>query len=180
MGFSCKIKVKNNFKKIDKHSGKILNVTKESVEDILQNIQVTAIKLERGHNSNGILAEIVDFSKKEVKGKVYAKPEEFMIQDGVSYLFFEYFGTGAYAEQPHIGKTKHFKESGYTEWYIPVKKVKRTLNYPIVTIGDCDFYVATGTKANHFLTDSEFKTRQENVENVKRKIEQMLKEVTNG
>lgn len=84
---------------------------------------------------------------------------------------------GQFAEQEHIGKTKHFIKSGYTEWYIPVNKVSRTLSYPIVTINEKQFYVAVGLKPNHFLGDAEFKSRNENVEIAKKKLEEMMKEV---
>lgn len=73
-----------------------------------------------------------------------------MTENGQSYLWFEYFGTGQYAEQEHIGKTKHFIESGYTEWYIPIDKVGRTLNYPIITISGKQFYVAVRNKSKSF------------------------------
>ena len=76
----------------------------------------------------------------------------------------------------HIGTTKHFIESGYTEWYIPVNKVGRNLSYPIVTISGKQFYVAVGSKANHFLGDAEFESRNENVEKAKNVLEKMLKE----
>ncbi len=94
---------------------------------------------------------MIDLSTKQIKGKVYAKPEEFVADNGRSYLWFEYFGTGRYAEQEHIGTTSHFIESAYTEWLIPVSKVGRSLNYPIVTINGSQFYLAHGSKANHFL-----------------------------
>ena len=70
-----------------------------------------------------------------------------MTENGQSYLWFEYFGTGQYAEQEHIGKTKHFIESGYTEWYIPIDKVGITLNYHIITISGKQFYVAVRSKS---------------------------------
>lgn len=56
---------------------------------------------------------MIDMSTKEVKGKVYADSSKFMTEKGESYLWFEYFGTGQYAEQNHIGKTKHFIESRF-------------------------------------------------------------------
>ncbi len=174
--FKCEIKVKNNFKGIKKIQDNLPKVVKESVEDVLKNLQTTAIRLENGHNSQGILVELVDTSTMKVKGKVYADPNLFM-SNGQSYLWFEYFGTGGYAEMEHVGKTEHFIESGYTEWYIPVSKVGRTLSYPIVTLGNKEYYVATGAESNHFLGDAEFKTRNENVEIVKKKIEKMFKEV---
>lgn len=100
-----------------------------------------------------------------------------MAEDGQSYLWFEYFGTGKYAEKEHIGKTSHFIESGYKEWYIPVNKVGKTLNYPIITIKESQFYVATGSKANHFMSDASFESRNENIETTKKKLKEMLKEV---
>lgn len=120
---------------------------------------------------------MIDMSTKKVNGRVYADPSKFMTENGQSYLWFEYFGTGQFAEQEHIGKTNHFIESGYTEWYIPVNKVGRSLNYPIVTINKQQFYVAVGAKANHFLGDAGFKSRNENAEIVKKKLDEMLKEI---
>lgn len=133
--------------------------------------------MKNGHKDNGIIVEMIDMSTKEIKGRVYADPSKFMTENGQSYLWFEYFGTGQHAEQNHIGKTRHFIESGYTEWYIPVNKVGRTLSYPIVTINNNLFYVAVGSKANHFIEDAEFESRNENVEIAKKKIDAMLKEV---
>lgn len=177
MKFDCKINVKHNFKNINAIVQRLPKVVNKFTEDILKNIRGYAIRLEKGHNEEGILIEMIDMSSKEVKGRVYADPSKFITENGQSYLWFEYFGTGQYAEQEHIGKTKHFIESGYTEWYIPVEKVGRGLNYPIVTISGKQFYVAIGAKANHFMTDAEFKSRNENLDIVKKKIDEMLKEV---
>lgn len=110
---------------------------------------------------------------------MYADPSKFM-SNGVSYLWFEYFGTGAMAEMPHVGKTKHFIDSGYTEWFIPVSKVEKPLGYPIVEIQGIQFYIARGVKANHFMGDASFESRNENMEITKKKLEQMLKEVCNS
>lgn len=173
---NCSIKVKHNFKNIKAISNKLPQIAKEITEEVLKNIQGYAIRLEKGHNEDGILVEMVDMSTQEVKGRIYADSSKFMTENGQSYLWFEYFGTGQYAEQDHIGKTKHFIESGYTEWYIPVNKVGRSLSYPIVTINGKQFYVAVGSKANHFLSDAEFKSRNENEEIAEKKINAMLKE----
>ena len=120
---------------------------------------------------------MIDMSTQKVKGRVYAKPDEFIGANGESYLWFEYFGTGSKAEMPHIGNTKHFIDSGFTEWYIPVNKVDRALNYPIIVINEQQFYIAHGTKANHFLSDGEFQARNENKDLVSKKIQEMLREV---
>lgn len=110
MKIECKIKAKYNFKKLNAIIDKIPQAIQESIEDIIKNIQGYAIRLEKGHNSEGILCEMIDMSTKEIKGKVYADPSKFT-SNGQSYLWFEYFGTGQYAEQGHIGKTQHFIES---------------------------------------------------------------------
>lgn len=177
MKINCEIKVKHNYKKINDIIKKIPESSKKITIDVLKNIQGYAIKLEKGHKSEGIIVELIDVKNGKVKGKVYADPSKFITESGQSYLWFEYFGTGEYAEKEHIGKTKHFIETGYTEWYIPVNKAGRKLNYPIVTINNVKFYVAVGTKANHFLGDAEFESRNENIEIAKKCLEEMFKEV---
>ena len=174
---SCDIKIKHNFKNINAIIQKLPQTAKIITEDILKNIQGYAVKLEKSHKEDGIIVEMIDMSTKEVKGRVYADPSKFMTKNGQSYLWFEYFGTGQWAEQEHIGKTKHFIESGYTEWYIPVNKVGRSLSYPIITIKGKQFYVAVGSKANHFIADAGFQSRNENAEIVKKKLDEMLMEV---
>lgn len=176
MSIKCEVKVKHNYKIIENVLKELPKVIEKSVEEVLKNIQTTAIKLERGNNESGILVELIDTSTMQVKGRVYADPKQF-IANGQSYLWFEYFGTGQFAEQDHIGTTKHFIESGYTEWYIPVNKVDRKLNYPIKTINGKDFYIAHGAQGNHFLEDSEFQTRNDNIEIVKKNLDTMFKEV---
>lgn len=166
-------KAKYGFKRIDALIKRLQGDI--GIEEVLKNIRGYAIRLERGHNEEGILVEMIN-SQGEVKGRVYADPSQFM-SNGVSYLFFEYFGTGSKAELPHVGKSKHFMESGYTEWFIPVSAVEKKLNYSVVTIQGFDFYVAHGVSANHFLEDAEFHTRVENKEIIKNKLEAMFKEV---
>jgi len=178
ISFKCKIKGLDNLeKKVNKIVKELPKKVEESIEDILKNIQGYAIRLEKAHNEDGILVEMVENSTMEVKGRVYADPNKFITDSGKPYLWFEYFGTGQYAEQDHIGKTKHFIESGYTEWYIPVHKAGRKLNYPIVTINNIKFYVAVGAKGNHFIEDAEFKTREENKKIAKKKLDSFFKEV---
>ena len=174
MEIKVDIKAKYNYKRIEEIKKRLIQSV--GVEEILKNIQGCAIKLEKGHNSDGILVEMVEGSTGKVKGRVYADPNKFM-SNGQSYLWFEYFGTGTMAEQPHIGNTKRFLESGYTEWLIPVNKVERALNYPIVTINQQQFYLAHGSKSNHFMGDAEFKTRNENLNTIKKSLHSMLMEV---
>ena len=169
--FSCKVKVKYNYKKFGEITKKLSSTISTGIEDVLKNIQVYAIRLEKGHHEDGILVEMVDTSTMEIKGRVYTNKET------LPFAMFEHFGTGQYAEMNHVGKTKHFIESGYTEWFIPVNKVERSLPYPIITINENQFYIAHGVTPNHFMTDAEFQTRENNVNAIKEQINNMLKEV---
>lgn len=171
VSFKCKEKGLN---KLEKNINKIIkelpqNVEK-SVEDILKNIQGYAIKLEKGHNSEGILVEMIETSTMQTKGRIYTDKDKF------SWAMLEHFGTGDYKELPAIRKTKYILNTGGSQWFIPVSKVKETLGYPIIEIQGMKFYIANGIHSNHFMTDAEFKTRQENKEIVTKKLNEMLKE----
>lgn len=173
---TCKIKAKHNFKKFNQIKKKLPQAIQKGIEEVLDNLQTEAIRLEKGHNQEGIIIDRVDLSTGEVKGRIYADPTKF-VSNGQSYLWFEYFGTGQYAEQEHVGTTQHFIESRYTEWFIPVNKVDRTLSFPVIEIQGMQFYIAHGQKPNHFLQDAEFKTRDTNIETIEKHIYEMLKEV---
>ncbi|MEE0127898.1 MAG: hypothetical protein UE116_06385 [Clostridia bacterium] len=172
----CKIKAKHNFKKFEQMRKELPQAIQKGIEEVLDNLQTEAIRLEKGHNQEGIIIDRVDMSTREIKGRIYADPSKFMSNEQ-SYLWFEYFGTGQYAEQEHIGITKHFLESGYTEWFIPVNKVDRSLGFPIIEIQGMQFYIAHGQEPNHFLQDAEFKTRDTNIETIEKHIYEMLREV---
>lgn len=85
---------------------------------------------------NGILVEMVDMSSKEVKGRIYTDKDKF------PWAMFEHYGTGDYRELPPIGTTKHFLETGGSQWFIPVSKVEKELHYPIIEINGMQFYIA--------------------------------------
>ena len=93
INFSCNIKVKHNFKNIEAITKKLPQMAKEITEDVLKNIRGYAIRLEKGHNEDGILVEMIDMTNKTVNGRVYCDPAKFMTENGQSYLWFEYFGT---------------------------------------------------------------------------------------
>ena len=166
------IKAKYGFKRIDNLIASLQ--TDIGIEDVLKNMRLTAIRLEKGHKEEGIIVQMYEDGQE--KGRLYASPEAFKSND-ISYLFFEYFGTGQYAEQEHVGKTSHFIKSGYTEWFIPVDRVPKKLNYLIININGVDFYLARGVKPNHFLQDAEFETREQNKEIVAKKLEEMFKKI---
>lgn len=172
----CKIKAKHNFKKFQQIRKELPQAIQKGIEEVLDNLQTEAIRLEKGHNEEGIIVNIVDLSTGEIKGRVYADPDKFMSGEQ-SYLWFEYFGTGDYREMEAVGKTKHFLNTGGSEWFIPVNKVDRELGLPKIEIQGIQFYIAHGQEPNHFLSDAEFKTRDNNIEIVEKQIYEMLKGV---
>ena len=73
INFNCNIKVKHNFKNIEAITQKIPEIAKEITEDVLNNIRGYAIRLEKGHNEEGILVETIDMSTKEVKRSYFCR-----------------------------------------------------------------------------------------------------------
>ena len=125
INFNCNIKVKHNFKNINAIMQKLPQTAKAITEDVLKNIRDYAIRLEKGNNEEGILVEMIDMSTKEVKGRVYTDKY---------FLFLR--------ELSPVGTTKHFLETGGSQWFIPVSKAEKELHYPIVEIQGIQFYIA--------------------------------------
>ena len=136
INFNCNIKVKHNFKNINAIMQKLPQTAKAITEDVLKNIRDYAIRLEKGNNEEGILVEMIDMSTKEVKGRVYTDKDKF------PWAMFEHFGTGDFRELSPVGTTKHFFETGGSQWFIPVSKAEKELHYPIVEIQGIQFYIA--------------------------------------
>lgn len=63
----CKIKAKHNFKKFKQIRKKLPQAIQKGIEEVLDNIQTEAIRLEKGHNQEGIIIDRVDLSTKEIK-----------------------------------------------------------------------------------------------------------------
>lgn len=77
MGISFKCDIKG-LDELDKKMKKIIKEipkrTGEGLKDLLKNIQGCAIRIERGHNENGILIEMIETSTMEIKRKSFCKP----------------------------------------------------------------------------------------------------------
>lgn len=88
----CKIKPKYNFKRFNQIEKKLPQAIVTGIEEVLKTLQTEAIRIEKGHNKEGIIVDRIDLSTGKIKGRVYADPTKFM-SNGQSYLWFEYFGT---------------------------------------------------------------------------------------
>ena len=168
----CEIKGLNKLEKKLKYLGD--NLTKKINEGLKRASDGTAeyaISLRRGNKSDGIIAELVELKTNSIKYRIHTQ------QDIFPYSWFEHYGTGKYAELSHVGTTKHFLASGYSEWFIPVSKVDKVLRYPRITINGVEFYLARGVKPNPFMQKAEFETRPQTLDEVEESIYQLIKEV---
>lgn len=163
-----KKKLNNLDKKIDYICDNITPSIMKGVQDALKNTQTLAIRLRKGEGT--ILTELVNINSGEVKGRVFTDKVNFFWA-----VFLEY-GTGQYAQLPHIGTTPTFIKSGYEYWFIPVEKVDKRLYYPIIEIQGQQFYLAHGVEARPFMTPAGIQTREQNVKIIKDSVKSMLKE----
>ena len=86
----------------------------KAMEVLMQKAQEIALSNKKGNKNKDLIPFEIDNSGSGVIGRLYT--------DFEYALFFEY-GTGQYAEMPHIGKTKLFKYSNFYCWYAPADKV---------------------------------------------------------
>lgn len=167
----CKVKgLENLDKKLNTIINKLPQTTKQGIENAIKGTCEYALHLKKG-KKEGILFEMVSTDTQEIKGRVYTDIETF------PHSWFLEYGTGIWAEQPHIGTSKTFIESGFEYWFIPVNKVERPLHYPIITIKGSQFYLAHGVQSQPFMRPAEFERRDQNIDEVQKEIYKMLKEV---
>lgn len=162
------VKRKSN---LDKIVSGLKSAAAAGLESALKDTQQTAI--EAKDKAVRYPDEILDSEIKVeilgdgLKGKVYT--------DGERVLFVEY-GTGTFAELPHIGKTKTFIESNYSMWLLPVDKAPVDFGAEHrITIGYIDYFVMLPTQPTHFFSTAGFIRRDDNVEAVRRAIIELLK-----
>lgn len=163
-----KKKISSLEKKCDYICNNLTSSVMEGIKDALKNTQTLAIRLRKGEDS--ILTELVNINSGEIKGRVFTDKVKFFWA-----VFLEY-GTGQYAQLPHIGTTPTFIKSGYEYWFIPVEKVDKRLYYPIIEIQGQQFYLAHGVEPKPFMTPAGIQTREQNTKIIKESIKSMLKE----
>lgn len=89
-------------------------------------------------------------------------------------LFVE-FGTGTFAEMPHIGKTKTFRESNYTLWLLPKEKADRDYGADrLVSIKGNAFYWMFPQEPHPFMRNAAFENRDKIVQEVIKSVREML------
>ena len=83
-------------------------------------------------------------------------------------------GTGIYALEPHIGKTKTFLQSGYNYWYVPAKSVKAPIGQKIMIKGE-EFYIAKAQPSKPHFKPAFDTIKPIYRERIKKTIEEVFK-----
>lgn len=174
MGFNVEIKTKGAG--VDKILEAIRNGTQMGVKIASQVTQEEALSRKRGSRDKSlILAEQKNEGDTYI-GRVYTNFE---------YAPFLEYGTGIYAEMPHIGTTYTFYKSGMQYWFLPVAKAKKKLNNRIVNIPVRDShgnptgkyiecYMMFATQPFPFMRPTAFYSRNENIEAIRNSIKEAL------
>ena len=145
-------------KKLIKNLMKAEENTAQSIwDDVIANAPVTT-----GEYASSITVDKPTYKKKKISTVIGS---DLKTEDGYFLGRMLENGTGIYALEEHIGKTKTFVNSGYTYWYLPVEKANRELGNPITLYGK-QYYVMHAQPAKPHFTpayNSNVRVRKENI-----------------
>ena len=140
---------------------KLMEAEKNTAESIWNDVIVNA-PMDTGEYVSSISVDDPIYEKDTIKTVIGS---DLKTEDGYFLGRMLENGTGIYALEEHIGKTKTFIQSGYRYWYLPVEKAPKELGAPI-TIYDKQYYVMHGQPAKpHFIPayNSNMRIRKENI-----------------
>lgn len=161
--------LKSFYKKMDELIKKIPKGAEKGVKIALEGTQQFAIQLKpQGKSNEGILVQIIDTDKNEIKGRVYTDVNNF------PYLVYLEFGTGKYADSEGGGS-----RAKKIPWYVHTSMADLSkYNYQIITNADGEqFYVVWGMHPSPFMRPAGFQRRDNNIDEVQKAIYEVLKEV---
>lgn len=144
-------------KSIAQISGDLDKFTKNLEENLIKAQRDTAEKMKEdakrySPRPDGEYADSIKVSETEVEGQTIKTSVYTDMKSADGYFIGRMIenGTGIYALEPHIGKTKTFFISDYRYWYVPTEKVKRPIGQKI-TINGVSYYVAKAQRPTpHF------------------------------
>lgn len=99
-------------------------------------------------------------------------------ENGEHYSLILEYGSGLYAEKPHIGKSEMFKASGYMFWYVPEDEAPDLFAYPYERI-ETDrgvLYKVYGQTPKHIYEDA----AKEIEKNVSKWVREYMKKELGG
>lgn len=144
---------------------KLMEAEKNTAESIWNDVIVNA-PMDTGEYISSISVDDPIYEKDTIKTVIGS---DLKTEDGYFLGRMLENGTGIYALEEHIGKTKTFIQSGYRYWYLPVEKVDNALEkygYKKVNLYGKDYYVMHGQPAKpHFIPayNSNVRIRKENI-----------------
>lgn len=147
---TCTIK-KSKKVSIEKKIQSLRNNLPIAMQKIMEHGQQTALNNKVGSKDKRLIPFIIEKNGDKLKGTLYTN---------FDYASFLEYGTGTYAELPHIGTTKTFEKSGYRYWYLPKEKadakgVKISPNR-LITIGDNQYYIMYAQPSKPFMRPTAF------------------------
>lgn len=160
------------YKKMENIICNLEPTAEDAMKEIMKEIQTLALQFKVGKKDITMIPFAVEVEGNFIKGRLYTDKKTF------GFASFMEFGTGTYAELPHIGITKTFIESGYTFWYLPVEKVDRDFgSNRIVVINGKQFYIMYPQQPRPFMRPAGFQGRDIATDILQEKLFKMLKEV---
>lgn len=153
------------YSKMNKIVNNLATYTFDAVEKASEDTREYALNQKRGSKDDDFILKKLNKEAKQIIARVYTN---------FSYAPFLEYGTGIYAEMPHIGKTKTFIESGYRYWYLPVDKVEKNLNNQIISIKGEQFYVMHSTQPYPFMRPTAFYMKPKNIETIKNTLRERI------
>lgn len=155
------------YKKLEYIVGNLEKNSELSIKQSMQMLQELAFKYKAGKKD----ISMISFEIKGLKGRLYTDKKTF------AYAMFLEFGTGTFAELPHIGKTKTFLESGFEYWFLPVEKAERDFGKDrIITIKGKQFYIMYAQQPKPFMRPAAFQGRDVVLDIFQDNIFNLLKE----
>lgn len=140
---------------------KLMEAEKNTAESIWNDVVANA-PMDTGEYVSSISVDDPIYKKNTIKTVIGS---DLKTEDGYFLGRMLENGTGIYALEEHIGKTKTFIQSGYRYWYLPVEKAPKELGTPITIYGK-QYYVMHGQPARpHFIPayNSNVRIRKENI-----------------
>lgn len=164
---------KSFYNKMDKIINKLGESTKLGVKKALYDTRSLAIQIKpQGKSNEGILVELLDTEKNEVKGRVFTNSSAY------PYLVYLEFGTGLYADSEGGGS-----RAKKIPWYVHTSMADLSMyNYQTVTFKDENgtentFYVVYGMHPHPYMRPAAFQSRDSNIEAIEKEISDMIRSV---
>lgn len=159
------------YKKMDNIIKSLPKNAENGVKKALEETRDEALRI-RGHKQDKELMPIeLETSNNLVEGRLHTDKNKF------SSASFEEYGTGTFAERDHIGVTKTFINSGYRYWYAPADQMNRDYGAErTIIIDGKKFYVMYPQRPKAFMRTASFTMRKQNVEEVKKALQEGIKE----